>query len=264
MCDSYTNGTADVNDTVVGCTWNAGELGNYLGHAVVGCGSSVASGGNSSSCGRSAAAGIFGAWVSANTTDANGWNAYTRGMATTAAGGVTSRMMGGSFADGATTAAYGYLFNALPHPDEGSSCQTDGCRKASQQDSLPSDADTRAIFKASNLPGSDNIAMSKAYQELAADMYFKALATDKPMSALLSIFKFEQGGANEKLGDFNFKKTGALIIDSIKEMLTPAPSNLYMLSTGQTIPERYTGFGGGVLNSIGYKHKDAYGQIGKY
>jgi hypothetical protein len=100
----------------VGFTYTGNTFGNYIGHAVVSCASSVASGGGSQSCGRAAAASLVGTYVSANTTNANGWNEYSRGAATIVTGGVTSRMMGGTFADGATSAAYGYLFNAFAHP----------------------------------------------------------------------------------------------------------------------------------------------------
>jgi hypothetical protein len=99
----------------VGFTYTGNTFGNYIGHAVVSCASSVASGGGSQSCGRAAAASLVGTYVSANTTNANGWNEYSRGAATIVTGGVTSRMMGGTFADGATSAAYGYLFNAFAH-----------------------------------------------------------------------------------------------------------------------------------------------------
>jgi hypothetical protein len=99
----------------VGFSYAGNTAGNYIGHAVVSCASSVASGGNSQSCGRAAAASLVGTFVSANTTNTNGWNQYSRGVATAVAGGVTSRMMGGSFADGATSAAYGYLFNSIAH-----------------------------------------------------------------------------------------------------------------------------------------------------
>jgi RHS repeat-associated protein len=96
----------------VGFSWKAGSFQNYLGHAVVGCGSSLASGGGSEGCARGAASALIGKAVTVNTSGDN-WNDFTRGVAATVSGGVTSRVMGGSFESGAQTAAYGYLFNQV-------------------------------------------------------------------------------------------------------------------------------------------------------
>jgi hypothetical protein len=85
----------------------------YMAHAAAGCGSSVVAGGGSSGCARGAAAAVVGKWVSNNTGD---WGTIGSGVATITAGGVTSQMMGGTFANGATTAAYAYLFNAASTP----------------------------------------------------------------------------------------------------------------------------------------------------
>ena len=74
----------------------------------MGCGSSLASGGGGEGCARGAASALIGKAVTNNTSGEN-WNDFTRGVAATVSGGVTSRVMGGSFAYGATTAAYGYL-----------------------------------------------------------------------------------------------------------------------------------------------------------
>jgi RHS repeat-associated protein len=77
---------------------------NIAGHALVGCASAEASGGN---CGPAALAGAVGSaagpFVSKN---------FVVGLAeTTVLGGVASVAGGGKFANGATTAAFGYLFN---------------------------------------------------------------------------------------------------------------------------------------------------------
>ena len=51
-------------------------------------------------------------------TDAGSWgdnnlNDFTRGVAVSMAGGLASKLAGGKFDNGATTAAFGYLFNCL-------------------------------------------------------------------------------------------------------------------------------------------------------
>lgn len=85
----------------------------YAAHAGAGCVSSVAGGGN---CGQGAVSAVFGKYTS-NTI--NGWGGdniqgiIARGVATSVAGGVGSVIAGGKFANGAETAAYGYLFNQM-------------------------------------------------------------------------------------------------------------------------------------------------------
>jgi RHS repeat-associated protein len=96
----------------------AGEAGSnsaarYMAHAAVGCGSAVASGGGASGCGRGAAAALIGHAITNGTSSFN--NPAAQFAAATVSGGVTSRIMGGSFANGATTAAYGFLFNSVLH-----------------------------------------------------------------------------------------------------------------------------------------------------
>jgi hypothetical protein len=93
----------------VGSNYAAGSMGNYTGHAVIGCASSIAQGGN---CEQGAAAALVGKWVT-NNTSGSGWNDFTRGIAAVVSGGVGSMITGGSFENGAKTAAYGYLFNHM-------------------------------------------------------------------------------------------------------------------------------------------------------
>jgi hypothetical protein len=81
----------------------------YLAHAAVGCASSLAGGGGSEGCARGAASAVIGKAVT-NLTQSWGVG-VAQFTAATVAGGVTSRVMGGSFESGARTAAYGYLFN---------------------------------------------------------------------------------------------------------------------------------------------------------
>jgi RHS repeat-associated protein len=96
----------------VGANFDAGTPGSYIGHAAVGCASSVLGGGK---CGSGAVAAVFGKYV---TNQLEGWNpqginaALARGVAATVAGGVGSVIAGGKFENGAITAAFGYLYNA--------------------------------------------------------------------------------------------------------------------------------------------------------
>jgi hypothetical protein len=87
----------------------ANSVSRYLAHAAVGCASSLAGGGGSEGCARGAASAVIGKAVT-NLTQSWGVG-VAQFTAATVAGGVTSRVMGGSFESGATTAAYGYLFN---------------------------------------------------------------------------------------------------------------------------------------------------------
>lgn len=83
----------------------------------LGCASSLASGGGSDGCAKGAASAVFGKWVTNSTSQ---WGVgIAQFTAATVAGGVTSRIMGGSFENGATTAAYGYLFNACMSVSKG-------------------------------------------------------------------------------------------------------------------------------------------------
>jgi RHS repeat-associated protein len=78
---------------------------NYAGHAVVGCASAAASGGE---CAKGAAAQVFSKFVTVNTRGS--LDSFSRGVIATVAGGTASVITGGKFASGAQTAAFGYLF----------------------------------------------------------------------------------------------------------------------------------------------------------
>ncbi|MDR3564806.1 MAG: hypothetical protein P4N59_25705, partial [Negativicutes bacterium] len=88
------------------------------GHALVGCGSSVASGG---SCGSGALSGGVGAALSPITQSMfpNARTDFGQRIGGTiieaTAGGLASVAGGGKFANGAVTGAFGYLFNATLH-----------------------------------------------------------------------------------------------------------------------------------------------------
>ena len=96
---------------VVGTLTSGSALANIAGHALVGCASSVASGGSCKSgalsAGVTSAAGPL-------INDPNGFNpASLAGNAVL--GGLASVAGGGKFANGAVAGAFGYLFNALAH-----------------------------------------------------------------------------------------------------------------------------------------------------
>jgi RHS repeat-associated protein len=96
----------------VGATWGAGSWENYLGHAAVGCVSTAAQGGN---CGQGALSAAFGKFATNNLSIGGSGLQYdiANGAIAVTAGGVGSVIGGGKFANGAETAAYGYLFNQL-------------------------------------------------------------------------------------------------------------------------------------------------------
>jgi RHS repeat-associated protein len=78
---------------------------NIAGHALVGCASTAAGGG---SCRSGAMSGGFGSLVTPVTSS---WDPVGGFVAATVVGGTASELSGGSFANGAKTAAFGYLFN---------------------------------------------------------------------------------------------------------------------------------------------------------
>lgn len=84
----------------VGSNWRAGTMENYVGHALVGCASSVAMGGK---CGNGALAQVVSKYY---TIESNG-----NFVKAVVAGGIAAEIAGGRFADGALTASFGYLFN---------------------------------------------------------------------------------------------------------------------------------------------------------
>ncbi len=80
---------------------------NMLGHAAVGCGSAAASG---DKCGPAAFAGAAGSAAGPKLVNAG----FVGGLvASSVIGGTASVIGGGNFANGAKTAAYGYLFNQM-------------------------------------------------------------------------------------------------------------------------------------------------------
>lgn len=88
---------------------------NYLGHALVGCASSVAMGGK---CGNGALAQVVSKYYS---IESNG-----NFVKTVVAGGIAAEITGGRFADGALTASFGYLFNCLANKCNASDYDSEG------------------------------------------------------------------------------------------------------------------------------------------
>jgi RHS repeat-associated protein len=97
----------------------ANSLALYAAHAGAGCVSSVAGGGN---CGQGAVSAVFGKFTTIQIggvgANAPVGEVIAKGIATAVAGGVGSTIAGGKFENGATTAAFGYLFNQLLSNDE--------------------------------------------------------------------------------------------------------------------------------------------------
>jgi RHS repeat-associated protein len=97
-----------------GGNWTVPE--NVLAHAAVGCGSAVLSGGN---CGRGAlSAAISEAAVQSNLIKPAAigtWGAVQGAAESGLLGGLTSEITGGSFDDGFSVSAAGYLFNSATH-----------------------------------------------------------------------------------------------------------------------------------------------------
>lgn len=89
----------------VGGQFASGTIENYAGHALVGCASAVMDGGK---CGSGATGAL---WAKFATIHTEGLPDVPRGIAAAVAGGIGAEITGGSFKNGAQTAAYGYLFN---------------------------------------------------------------------------------------------------------------------------------------------------------
>ena len=103
-----------------GLIGEADSFARYAAHFAAGCVSSVAGGGDCARGGVSAAIGKF----ATNATEAWG-PGVAQGTAAVVAGGVGSVITGGNFWNGATTAAYGYMFNQLSQRSN-MSCSMDG------------------------------------------------------------------------------------------------------------------------------------------
>ena len=94
-----------------GDQWPTG-FGNIVSHGVIGCASTSLSGGN---CGSGALSGAFGSFATQNMPDGLQGNRVYEFAYVSAVGGTASVIGGGKFANGAETAAYGYLFNYYVH-----------------------------------------------------------------------------------------------------------------------------------------------------
>jgi len=88
---------------------SANYFANVAGHAVVGCASAEAAGGD---CGSGALSGAFGAAVA---PALRGQDLFAGTVISAVVGGTGSVIGGGKFANGAVTGAFGYLFNEVRH-----------------------------------------------------------------------------------------------------------------------------------------------------
>jgi RHS repeat-associated protein len=108
-------GVGDITEGIEGL---GGAISNVAGHALVGCGSALASGGK---CGPAALAGGVSAaatpFIDAQFPDPlhNPENLFAGTAISATAGGLASVAGGDKFANGAVTGAFGYLFNAIQH-----------------------------------------------------------------------------------------------------------------------------------------------------
>jgi hypothetical protein len=114
----------------------ASVLGNAAGHAVVGCAAAVA---NNGSCKSGAYSAGFSAWAGGTFNAANDLGTQM------VIGGIASRLGGGTFANGALTAAYGYINNCLAH----------GCNMRSEGYGR-----TEVYLEFKNIPGGDGFGAS--------------------------------------------------------------------------------------------------------
>ena len=94
----------------VGVSLGEGSFGHYAAHAGAGCVGAVAAGGR---CGQGAMSAVAGKFATLNTP--GDWKHAGKFVAATVAGGTASVIGGGKFANGAQTAAFGYLFNCMAH-----------------------------------------------------------------------------------------------------------------------------------------------------
>jgi hypothetical protein len=94
-----------------------GQAGNVSGqmamHAAAGCVSGALGGGGAEGCARGAIAQSFSKMVTIETRTLLGDSKLAHGIAASVSGGTASAMMGGKFANGAMTGAFGYLFNQI-------------------------------------------------------------------------------------------------------------------------------------------------------
>ena len=116
----------------VGNAYGVNSFGQYAAHAVAGCVTSAAGGGQ---CGQGAVSAVFGKFAG-NNLGINGVGLQydiANGITAVTAGGVGSVLGGGKFANGARTAAYGYLFNQLITTGQ-SSCAGNTCRQTAYEE----------------------------------------------------------------------------------------------------------------------------------
>jgi hypothetical protein len=97
-----------------GALGQAGNVGGQMGmHAAAGCVSGALGGGGAEGCARGAIAQSFSKMVTIETRDFFKGNVVAHGVIASVSGGTVSAMMGGKFANGAMTGAFGYVLNEM-------------------------------------------------------------------------------------------------------------------------------------------------------
>lgn len=210
----------------------AADAGAVALHGVVGCVTNVASGGK---CGSGALSAAFSKF--ATVADLIPKNAIAGTIVSAAVGGTASVLGGGTFANGAQTAAFGYLFN----------CLTTKCAEAREKGLLPNEDQSRNIFAISRLPDASTVAIDAMGQELAADMYFTALEADKGMTWVERVFK--SWFAPRPLG---------VVVKVVKDVAQTEVKELYELGQYKSLETRYSGTGAGIVNTVGLRFKNDY------
>lgn len=135
---------------------------NVIAHAVIGCASAAAGGGE---CGHGAAAAGFSAGVGGLLHQGGATpgtqDKIINGVIAVLVGGTAAELGGGKFVNGALTAAIGYLFNALPHSGSASEPNTLSQTKA--------DARSAGVFYSIEGCGSDRCRVTQVSVELIVD-----------------------------------------------------------------------------------------------
>jgi hypothetical protein len=189
--------------------WGAGQY--VAAHAAGGCITSVAGGG---ACGSGAASAAFGKFTTIAIGDVQG--DFAKGVASTVAGGVGSVIAGGKFENGATTAAFGYLFNEMLSTRDGRRFKSSG----------------RLYHGDRSL--SDSMAFSPAMAEQAYEFVNNVAdgcgVAYGPCRAVASVMGYADGAVKLASTGDGAKLGGALTGDRAGDILSAS------MNTAQTLP----------------------------
>ena len=206
----------------VGARRPAPSMMNYAGHAVVGCASAEAQGGN---CARGAAAQLASKWATIK-TDGMKWSTEQQFVAATVVGGSVSVIGGGKFANGALTGTAGYLFNQFFFPRQRNIVLDNADRAAGLNPSTEGiRAFEDAVFEAFRMPSGR--AAWADYLNTQASIFsgFSLIVLTHPLTVPTSIV---------------FSST-AVTFDAVSQMIHPAPEKLLLKISidlsAQTLPK---------------------------